>query len=125
VMGEKASDATVRAWVAAIGRLHVGAVMRLAAAVWQTRREQGKPYPDERSVARLYRRMARIAFRDPIELRDLAVDGDDLKKAGIAGGRELGQILQALLRRVLEEPSLNRTDWLLQEGLRLYKEQGN
>jgi len=76
-------------------------------------------------VERLYRRMQRIAFRDPIELRDLAVDGDDLKGAGIAGGRELGQVLQALLRRVLEDPSLNRTDWLLQEGLRLYHEKGN
>jgi tRNA nucleotidyltransferase (CCA-adding enzyme) len=119
------SDATVRAWVAAIGRLHVGAVMRLATAVWKVRREAGKPYPDEASAARLYRRMLRVAFRDPIELRDLAVDGDDLKKAGIAGGRDLGRILQALLRRVLEEPSLNRADWLLQEGVRLYHDKGN
>jgi tRNA nucleotidyltransferase (CCA-adding enzyme) len=125
VTGESISDVTVRAWVAAIGRLHVGAVMRLARAVWKLRRDQGKPYPDERSVGRLYRRMLRVAFRDPIELRDLAVDGDDLKKAGIAGGRDLGKILQTLLRRVLEDPSLNRTDWLLQEGLRLYKEPGN
>jgi tRNA nucleotidyltransferase (CCA-adding enzyme) len=123
--GEKVSDATLRGWVAGMGRLHVGAVMRLAAAVWEVRRKAGKPYPDIRSVERLYRRMQRIAFRDPIELRDLAVDGDDLKAAGIAGGRELGQVLQALLKRVLEDPSLNRTDWLLQEGLRLYKEQGN
>jgi tRNA nucleotidyltransferase (CCA-adding enzyme) len=115
-------DATVRAWVAAIGRLYVGAVMRVAGAVWAVRRDAGKPYPDSRSVARLYRRMVRVAFRDPIELRDLAVDGNDLKKAGIAGGRDLGRILQALLHRVLADPGLNRTDWLLQEGLRLYQE---
>jgi tRNA nucleotidyltransferase (CCA-adding enzyme) len=116
------SDATVRAWVAAIGRLHVGAVMRLATAVWAVRREAGKPYPDAASAARLYRRMLKIAFRDPIELRDLAVDGDDLKRAGVAGGRDLGRILKSLLHSVLEDPSLNRTDWLLQEGLRLHKE---
>ena len=66
--------------------------------------------------------MLGVAFWDPIELRDLAVDGDDLKKAGIAGGQELGRILKTLLRRVLEDPSLNRTDWLLQEGLRLHRE---
>jgi tRNA nucleotidyltransferase (CCA-adding enzyme) len=118
---QAASDATVRAWVAAIGRLHVGAVMRLAMAVWAERRAAGKPYPDARAAAKLYRRMVRIAFRDPIELRDLAVDGEDLKKAGIAGGRELGRILQALLQRVLEDPTLNTTDWLLQEGVRLYR----
>lgn len=125
VTGEKITDARVRAWVATMGRLQVGAVMRLAIAGWTVRRAAGKPYPDERSAGRLYRRMVKVAFRDPIELRDLAVDGDDLKKAGIAGGKDLGRILQALLRKVLEDPSLNRTDWLLQEGLRLYKEQGN
>ncbi|HET9426448.1 MAG TPA: CCA tRNA nucleotidyltransferase [Gemmatimonadaceae bacterium] len=116
-----ASDATVRAWVAAIGRLHVGAVMRLAMAVWAGRREAGKPYPEALPAARLYRRMVKAAFRDPIELRDLAVDGEDLKKAGIAGGRELGRILQALMQRVLEDPTRNTTDWLLQEGVRLYR----
>ena len=95
--------------------------MRLAMAVWAERRAAGKPYPDARPAARLYRRMLKVAFRDPIELRDLAVDGEDLKKAGIAGGRELGRILQALLQRVLEDPARNTTDWLLQEGVRLYR----
>jgi tRNA nucleotidyltransferase (CCA-adding enzyme) len=125
VTGETVSDATVRGWVAHIGRLHVGPVMRLATAVWSVRRNAGKPYPDEKPVGRLYKRMLRIAFRDPIELRDLAVDGDDLKKAGVEGGRDLGRILQTLLRRVLQDPSLNRTDWLLQEGVRLHHEKGN
>jgi tRNA nucleotidyltransferase (CCA-adding enzyme) len=67
----------------------------------------------------LYRRMLRIAFRDPIELRDLAVDGDDLKRAGVSSGPGLGQILQSLLGKILEDPSRNRTDWLLQEAMRL------
>ena len=125
VRGDTILDSQIRVWVAGMGRLHVGPVMRLAVAAWAVRREAGKPYPDVLSSARLYRRMIRTAFRDPIELRDLAVNGDDLKEAGVARGRDLGRILQALLRRVLEDPSLNRTDWLLQEGLRLYKEQGN
>ena len=121
VGGTPPTDATVRAWVATIGRLHVGAVMRLAIAVWAERRAAGKPYPEALPAARLYRRMLKVAFRDPIELRDLAVDGEDLKKAGIAGGRELGRILQALLQSVLEDPARNTTDWLLQEGVRLYR----
>ena len=63
--------------------------------------------------------MMRIAFRDPIDLRDLAVDGDDLKLAGVSAGRRLGEILQELLARVLEDPTRNRTDWLLQEAIRI------
>ena len=122
---ERVSDARIRAWVATMGRLHVGPVMRLSSAIWTVRRGRGKPYPDERLIGRLYRRMLTVAFRDPIELRDLAVDGDDLKRAGLPGGKDLGRVLQALLRRVLEDPSLNRADWLLHEGIRLYKEPGN
>lgn len=115
------ADSLVRAWVAQAGRLHVGAVMRLALGTWGARAARGERAPSTADGRRLYRRMVRAAFRDPIELRDLAVDGDDLKGAGVAGGRELGRILQALLRRVLEDPSLNRTDWLLQEAMRLHR----
>jgi len=123
--GSRPSDAQVRRLVATMGRTHVGAVMRVGSAVWEARRAKGKPYPDSAAVSRLYRRMVRTAFNDPIDLRDLAIDGNDLQRAGIPGGPKIGKILQALLARVLEDPALNRTDWLLQEGLRLYKEQGN
>jgi tRNA nucleotidyltransferase (CCA-adding enzyme) len=115
------SDLVLRQWVARIGRSHLGAVMRLAAAVWAG--QVGSATLSSRAAGRLYRRMARIAFRDPIELRDLAVDGDDLKRAGISPGPGLGVILQILLKRVLEDPSLNRTDWLLQEGVRIQRSQ--
>jgi tRNA nucleotidyltransferase (CCA-adding enzyme) len=57
--------------------------------------------------------MITIAFREPIELADLAVDGDDLRSAGIATGPALGQILHALLQRVIDEPAANTRDVLL------------
>jgi len=117
---EAPADATVRGVVARIGRLHIGPVMRLAVAVWSARRAAGGLAPDLPAVHRLYRRMAKTALRDPIDLRDLAIDGDDLKRAGVSGGPRLGQILRSLLQKVLEDPSLNRTDWLLQESLRLH-----
>lgn len=117
-------DATIRKWVARMGRLESGAVMRLAEAVWTARRAAGQRGPDSDIVRRVYRRMLRSAFHDPIDLRDLAVDGDDLQRAGIAGGPALGRILQALLTQVLEDPSRNRTDWLLQEAVRLDRNAG-
>ena len=117
-------DATVRKWVARMGRLESGAVMRLGEAVWAARAEAGRRAPDATTIRRVYRRMLRSAFRDPIDLRDLAVDGDDLQRAGISGGPKLGRILQALLAQVLADPSRNRTDWLLQEAVRLDRNAG-
>ena len=117
--GRSPSDVEVRRWVAAIGRLNVAAFMRLASAIWWARRATKGTGPNARDVRLLYRRIMTSAFRDPIDLGALAVDGDDLRRAGIAPGPGLGNILQTLLAAVLEDPSRNRPDWLLQEALRL------
>jgi tRNA nucleotidyltransferase (CCA-adding enzyme) len=114
-----ASDRDVRAWIAAIGRLQVPAVARLASAIWDVERAAGRSAPAPSAVRSLYRRMLRSAFRDPVELHDLAIDGDDLRRAGVPPGPRLGKILQTLLELVLEDPARNRTDWLLQEAQRL------
>ena len=53
-----------------------------------------------------------IMHRDPVEVSDLAVNGDDLLHIGISGKR-LGETLRALLRYVLEDPSRNTRDSLL------------
>jgi tRNA nucleotidyltransferase (CCA-adding enzyme) len=63
------------------------------------------------------------AFRssDPLELRDLAVDGDDLRREGIPPGPLTGKILQSLLAMVLDDPALNVPDVLVREAKRLYE----
>ena len=66
--------------------------------------------------------MLRSAYRDPLAIADLGVDGEDLQRAGIPPGPVLGKILHALLECVLDDPSRNTTDWLLQEARRLYRE---
>ena len=115
------SDADVRRWVAAIGRTQIAPFMRLAAAVWGSARDHGEPgaAPSAPAIRSLYRRMLRSAFHDAIDLWSLAVDGDDLRRSGIAPGPGLGKILHALLAAVIEDPSRNQTDWLLQEARRL------
>ncbi len=50
---------------------------------------------------------------DPLCLSDLAVSGNDLMDAGIPKGREIGRILNALMDRVLSDPSLNEKGSLL------------
>jgi len=118
--GHPIGDADVRRWVAAIGRLQIGSFMRLADAVWHAARVHHSAAPAERTVRALYRRMLAAAFRDPIDLGSLLVDGDDLRRAGIPAGPGLGKILQALLAAVLEDPNRNTTDWLLREAKRLH-----
>lgn len=106
------ADARIRRWVASVGRMRTRAFLRLAAARWSTAGHQGPAVPWG-AVVRLFRRAVTIAFLDPVELADLAVDGDDLRRAGFAPGPLLGKILQRLLDWVLEDPSRNRTDLLL------------
>jgi tRNA nucleotidyltransferase (CCA-adding enzyme) len=111
----------LRRWVAAAGRMRVGAVMRLAAARFAAERAAGVAAPEAKRVASLYRRMSRAAFHEPVELGDLAVDGDDLRSAGVPAGPVMGRTLVALLEWVLEDPARNTRDALLAR----VKEQGS
>jgi tRNA nucleotidyltransferase (CCA-adding enzyme) len=120
VADHRVADADVRRWVAGIGRLRIGSFMRLANAIWHAARAEGATVPTDRAAREVYRRMLRVALRDPIDLGALAIDGDDLRRAGIPAGPGLGKILQALLTAVLEDPDRNTTDWLLREANRLH-----
>jgi tRNA nucleotidyltransferase (CCA-adding enzyme) len=106
--GALPSDVTLRRLAASVGRLRVAAFVRLAAARWSTRTDIAPTL-----VRALYRRLAVIAFRDPIDVADLAVDGDDLRSAGVPPGPALGRTLQRLLELVLEAPSSNTREALL------------
>jgi tRNA nucleotidyltransferase (CCA-adding enzyme) len=110
---DRPSDGDVRRWVARAGRVRVAAVMRLIVAKSAARRAADQPAPPAMALASLHRRLLRAAFRDPVELSDLAVDGDDILTAGVSAGPHVGRILRALLDDVLEDPSRNTRDWLL------------
>jgi len=49
-----------------------------------------------------------------LSLKDLAVNGKDLIEAGIPAGKKLGAILNELFETVLEDPSLNTKEKLLE-----------
>lgn len=107
------TDRMIRRWVAATGRTRIRALLRVASIRWTADRNAGVDAPDPAAVKRLSRRAITIAFRDPVELSDLAVDGDDLRRAGFVPGRELGRILQSLLDWVLDDPARNVPDLLI------------
>jgi tRNA nucleotidyltransferase (CCA-adding enzyme) len=105
----------VRRWLARIGRLYVGAFLRVALARWTALRAAGRATPDGAAVRSLHRAMRRSLFGDAIELADLRVTGDDLRRAGIRAGPIYAKILHALLEQVLEDPARNTPDALLAE----------
>ncbi len=125
----------LRRLVATIGRLRVRTIFRLLAARCAAQ-EGGSPTPDPQPptlqasprhwtpIHSLYREALKTAFRStaPLEVADLAIDGDDLRGAGIPPGPALGGILQRLLDEVLDDPSRNTRDWLLARAMELAAE---
>ncbi len=113
------TDVQVRRWLAALGRLRAGAFLRVTCARWSVMRTAGLFAPSQAAVRSLHRRMRRSMFRDPIEVADLAIGGDELRSAGIPAGPIYAKILRALLELVLEDPTRNTPAVLLAEVPRI------
>lgn len=109
----------LRRVVAKVGRLDLPALARMlwahgAVAASSKGSDTSVPARETRRAAiALYRRAVRVAWRDPLTLGDLVVDGDDLRGVGVAPGRAIGEMLTRLLDAVLADPSLNTREALL------------
>jgi tRNA nucleotidyltransferase (CCA-adding enzyme) len=108
------SPGEVRRWAAEAGRTRAGTLMRLAAARWAAKREAGAETASPERVRSAYRALLRAAYHDPIEVADLAIDGEALMEAGFAPGPALGMILRALLERVVDDPGMNTPERLME-----------
>jgi tRNA nucleotidyltransferase (CCA-adding enzyme) len=119
LLADDVTEASVRRWLARVGRTYAGGFLRVARARWCAQQRVGLVAPDARAVRSLHRRMRDSLYRDPIELADLRVTGDDLRRVGIPAGPIYAKILHALLERVLENPADNTPEALLAEVPRL------
>ncbi len=115
------ADAAIRRWVATVGRTRTASFCRMTVALHLARAAVPDAARGTWTVPESYRAdlhhfaksAVEIAYRDPIELSDLAVDGEDLRAAGVPDGPEMGRILKHLLERVIEDPGANTTSALL------------
>jgi len=105
-------SAVLRSWAASAGRTRLAPLLRLADAFWWAAREAGQPAPYKETVAATFKRAVKIAYKDAIELADLAIDGSDLEKLGIRGP-QVGVTLRRLLEAVINDPRQNIRDRLL------------
>lgn len=95
-----ADPVDVRRWLS-----QVGEGWRDIAELWRLRRGNWPLWAGNAEVI--------LQRRDPVSVKDLAISGDDLIAAGFAPGPRLGRVLQHLLARVIEDPTLNTPDTLL------------
>ncbi|HOX20108.1 MAG TPA: CCA tRNA nucleotidyltransferase [Gemmatimonadales bacterium] len=96
----------VRRWLAAVD----GAADDLA-ELWQLR--HAAPFPWAAEVAAIRGAGA------PLRRGDLAITGQDLMAAGIPAGPAVGQVLERLLALVVDEPTLNVHEALLERAKEL------
>ena len=69
---------------------------------------------------RKYQSMIEEVMRDPISVNMLKIDGRKIMEIlNISAGPKIGQILNALMEEVLEEPSLNTEEYLNKRTLEL------
>ncbi|HUQ42002.1 MAG TPA: HD domain-containing protein [Candidatus Limnocylindrales bacterium] len=75
----------------------------------------GAKSPRMYALDALWRRVQEeIDAANALSVRDLEIDGNDLKAdLGMPEGREIGRVLNALFERVLDDPALNTRDTLL------------
>ncbi len=110
---DKWTDAAVRRWVRRVGKERLADLYTLNEA---DVRSKGRPAPSDLDALNgLRAHVARIlAEGAALSTRDLKVNGRDLmQELGLAPGRILGELLEALLEIVINDPALNERDKLL------------
>ncbi len=107
------SDAAVRRFLRRVGKDHVDRLLALGRA---DALGKGRPVdPELAALAELSERIeAVVAAGEALSTRDLPVGGKDvMDRLGVPPGPIIGQVLDALLERVMDDPSLNDRERLL------------
>ena len=95
-----------------LGKENINDLFELKTADFISKPESGNTKLFE--ISGLRDRMVDILDRkDPLNIRDLAVNGQDIMNLGIKEGRAVGNILNDLLEKVLKDPRLNEKETLL------------
>lgn len=66
------------------------------------------------AVGALYQEI--LDKRQCVSLKSLAISGDDLIASGVPQGKQIGEILSNLLAEVIEDPSRNTQEYLLERA---------
>ena len=113
------TDAAVRRFIQRVGEENVDDLFKLRLADAQSNPATAFK-PEEITI--LQRRISEVRKQDmALKVTDLKVSGKDLMNIGIEKGPKMGIILNELLDMVVEDPTLNRKDILLEKATELNK----
>lgn len=111
-----APDPIVRRWIRHVGTDLVYDLFRLRFARWRAARlaeSEGEARPED--LLERWEMAHRVLLSRPVlDAGGLAIDGVDLRELGLEPGPRFGEILDALVERVIDDPGLNRKDALLE-----------
>ena len=110
------TEKSFRKGVSKMGLRHFPAYLELRKADMhgQSDYEWEKKVEGYQRIQEMYERL--LEEKPALTVRELAVNGGDLKKAGIPAGPEMGRMLEHLLQYVLEDPERNTKEELLAEA---------
>ena len=103
---EQITLSAVRRMIVNVGKENIWDLMNVRVT---DRIGMGRPKEDPYRL-RKYHAMIDEAMQDPISVGMLKIDGNDLIKMGIAPGPKIGNILHALLEKVLDNPKENTVE---------------
>jgi tRNA nucleotidyltransferase (CCA-adding enzyme) len=107
------TDSAVRRFIRKVGLDYIPALFALRRA---DNIGSGAREPRMYALEALWQRVEKeIAAANAFSLRDLKVDGNDImRELGIPRGPEVGRILNELFERVMDEPSVNTSEKLIE-----------
>jgi tRNA nucleotidyltransferase/poly(A) polymerase len=103
-----APDAGVRRWLAHVAPAYARDLFRLRFALCKAHQASGA------DLVERWRHVHKVVLQHPvIDASGLAIGGRELKALGLKPGPQFGEILDALVQRVIEDPSLNDRERLM------------
>ncbi len=108
---EEWSDGAIRRFVAKVGRENLPDLFALRIADMRSRGDESA----EADIEWIEKRIARVLEDDAtLKRTDLAISGRDVMSLlGIAEGTRIGEVLEELLERVMDDPTLNDRETLI------------
>lgn len=120
------SDAAVRRFLVKVGIENVEDLFDLRFADMFGKYNKDIRFHDSQAVSLLLEFKQRIEDvykkEGELSLKSLAINGRDLMNEGIPSGKQLGMILNSLMETVLDDPSQNNKEILLNIAKKLYEE---